>query len=180
MTPHEGKIKEGHNEKRKLERKMIMKTKLLKSITGYFLFVCALASLVATMTLGTPATARAAADGGRVCSVGMLKGLYLWTVNGYASIDPTLLPITVMSGRRFNGDGTSINDFSTVNVGGTVIDGTGEVATYTVAPDCTGTMSVPDGPSFNIYVGPGGKKLWFIQTKSDFGLGLGTAERVPE
>ena len=159
-----------------------MKTKLLKSITGCFVFVCALASLVATMTLGTPATARAEHDArdGRVCTVGMLKGLYLWTVNGYASIDPNLLPITVMSGRRFNGDGTSINEFSTVNVGGTIIDGTGEVGTYTVAPDCTGTMSVPEGPSFNIYVGPGGKKLWFIQTKSDFGLGVGTAERLPE
>src|SRR2546423_14108190 len=156
-----------------------MKTKLLKSITGCFLFVCALASLVATMTLGTPTTARAEHDArdGRVCSVGMLKGLYMWTVNGYASIDPTLLPITVMSGRRFNGDGTSINDFSTVNVGGTIIDGTGEAATYTVAPDCTGTMSVPDGPSFNIYVGPGAQKIWFTQTAG--GLGVGTATRLP-
>src|SRR5438067_718834 len=60
-----------------------MKTKLLKSITGCFLFVCALASLIVTMTLGTPATARAAADGGRVCSVHMLRGLYLWTFDGY-------------------------------------------------------------------------------------------------
>jgi hypothetical protein len=154
-----------------------MKTKLTKIIMSSLAFACALVCLVAVVAPSTPATAQTAADG-RVCSVSMLKGLYLWTVNGYASIHPNL-PITVMSGRRFNGDGTSINDFSTVNVGGTIIDGTGEVATYTVAPDCTGTMSVPDGPSFNIYVGPGGKKLWFIQTQSGFGLGIGTAERVP-
>ena len=154
-----------------------MNTKLLKNVTSGFLVACALASLVAATAPGTPPTAREEADG-QVCNVSMLKGLYLWNVNGYASIHPNL-PITVMSGRRFNGNGTSINDFSTVNVGGTIIDGTGEVATYTVAPDCTGTMSVPDGPSFNIYVGPGGKKLWFIQTQSGFGLGIGTAERVP-
>ena len=62
-----------------------MKTKLLKSITGCFLFMCALASLIATMTLGTSATARAAVDG-RVCSVGMLKGLYLWTFDANGNL----------------------------------------------------------------------------------------------
>ena len=63
-----------------------MKTKLLKSITGCFLFVCALASLAATMTLGTPAAAGEAADGRRVCSVGMLKGLYLWTFDANGNL----------------------------------------------------------------------------------------------
>ena len=86
MTPREEKIKEGHNEKRKLERKIIMKKNLLKRITGCFLFVCALASLVATITLGIPATARAAAEGRRVCSVGMLKGLYLWTFDANGNL----------------------------------------------------------------------------------------------
>jgi hypothetical protein len=36
-----------------------------------------------------------------------------------------------------------------------IIDATGAVGTYTVAADCTGTISITDGPSFNIYVGPG-------------------------
>ena len=146
--------------------------------------MCALDSLVATMTLGTPATARAAADGGRVCSVGMLKGLYLSTVNGYASIHPNL-PIAVMSGKRFNGDGTLINDFGTVNVGGTTIfDATGASGTYTVAADCTGTLSPAPGiaPTFNIYVGPGAKQVWNIQSSPDSlapGVSRGTATRLP-
>jgi hypothetical protein len=55
-------VTEDENKKRKLERRMIMKTKLVKSITSYLLFACALASLVAAMALGTSATARAAAD----------------------------------------------------------------------------------------------------------------------
>ena len=156
-----------------------MNTKLLKSVTSGFLVACALASLIATMALGTSGTARAAADG-QVCHVSMLKGLYLWTVNGYTSIDGNLLPIAVMVGKRFNGDGTLRNDFGTVNVGSSYIfDGTGEVGTYTVAPDCTGTISVPDGPSFNIYVEPGAQKLWFTETKSGFGLGVATATRLP-
>ena len=162
---------------------MIMKTKLVKSITSYLLLACALASLVAAMTLGTSATAGAAADG-QVCSVGMLKGLYLSSWDGYANFGGNLVPKAIMEGKRFNGDGTFINTFGTVNVGGTIIiDATGGVGTYTVAPDCTGTLSIPDGPSFNMYVGPGAQKLWFTQTAggagSGAGLGVGTATRLP-
>ena len=62
--------------------------------------------------------------------------------------------------------------FGTVNIRGSIIiDATGAVGTYTVAADCTGTLSVPDGPSFNIYVGPGAQKIWFTQTAG----GAGTA-----
>jgi hypothetical protein len=158
--------------------------KLLKSITGYFLFVCALASLAATMTLGTPAAAREAADGRRVCSVGMLKGLYLWTFDAYENFNGNFVPVPVMQGLQFNGDGTTYNTFGTVNIGGTIIfDATPGVGTYTVNPDCTGTMSVPNGPSFNMYVGPGAQKIWLTQTAggagSGAGLGVGTATRLP-
>ena len=156
---------------------MIMKTKLVKSITSYLLLACALASLVAAMTLGTSAPARAAVDG-QVCSVGTLKGLYLATLDGYANIGGNLVPKTIMEGKHFNGDGTFINTFGTVNVGGTTIINTGGLgATYTVAADCTGTLSVPNGPSFNLYVGPGAQKIWFTQTAG--GLGVGTATRLP-
>jgi hypothetical protein len=161
---------------------MIMKTKLVKSITSYSLFACALVSLVAAMALGTSATARAAA-GAQVCSVGMLRGLYVSTWDGYANFGGNLVPKAVMEGKRFNGDGTFINDFGTVNAGGTIIDATGAVGTYTVAPDCTGTLTAPGAPSFNIYVGPGAQKFWFTQIAggagTGAGIGVGTATRLP-
>ncbi len=86
-----------------------------------------------------------------------------------------------LQGLRFNGDGTTFNPFGTVNIGGTIIiDATGGVGTYTVAADCTGTLSITDGPSFNMYVGPGAKKLWITQTcRLAHGLGVGTATRLP-
>ena len=158
-----------------------MNTKLLKSVTSGFLVACALASLIATMAPGTSTTARAAADG-RVCHAGMLKGLYLFTVDGgYTKIGENLLPTGVMEGKRFNGDGTFINDFGTVNIGGSIIiDTTGGVGTCTVAPNCTGTLSVPGGPSFNMYVGPGAQKLWVNLTAGGAtGVGVGTATRQP-
>ena len=83
---------------------------------------------------------------------------------------------------QFNGDGTTFNPFGTVNIEGTIIiDATGGVGTYTVAADCRGTLSITDGPSFNIYVGPGAQQLWTTQIAggSSVGLGLGTATRLP-
>src|SRR5258707_4964391 len=155
---------------------MIMKTKLVKSITSYLLFACALVSLVAAMALGTSATAGAAADG-QACSVHMLRGLYLWTFDGSENFGGTFVPKAVMQGLRFNGDGTTFNPFGTVNIGGTIIiDATGGVGTYTVAADCTGTLSITDGLSFNIYVGPGAQQIWTTQVAGDVGgLGVGTA-----
>jgi len=160
---------------------MIMKTKLVKSITSYSLFACALVSLVAAMALGTSAPAVAAADG-QVCSVHMLKDLYMWTFDGYADLGGTLVPKAVMQGTRFNGDGMKFNEFGTVNIGGTIIiDVTGPGGTYTVAADCTGTISIPNGPSFNMYVGPGAKQIWTTQIvgAGATGLGVGTATRLP-
>ena|SRR5438876_11082842 len=159
-----------------------MKTKLTKIIMGSLAFTCALVCLVAVIAPGTSGTARAAADG-RVCS-GTLRGLYMWTFDGYQNVGGNLLPKAVMQGTRFNGDGTTFNEFGTVNIGGfIIIDATGGVGTYTVAPDCTGTLSITGGPSFNLYVGPGAQKIWTTQTGggagTGVGLGVGTATRLP-
>ena len=161
---------------------MIMKTKLVKSITSYLLFACALVSLVAAMALGTSATAGAAADG-QACSVHMLKGLYLWTFDGYENFGGNFVPKAIMQGLRFNGDGTTFNPFGTVNIGGTVIiDATGGVGTYTVAADCTGTLSITGAPTFNICVGPGAQQVWTLETSPNpagIGVSVGTATRLP-
>ena len=159
-----------------------MKTKLTKMTMSSLAFACALVCLAATMAPGTSATAGPAPA--QVCSVGTLRGLYLWTFDGYQNVGGDLLPKAIMQGTRFNGDGTLINAFGTVNIGGfIIIDATGGVGTYTVAPDCTGTISITDGPSFNMYVGPGGQQVWTTQIAggagSGVGLGVGTATRVP-
>ena len=159
---------------------MTMKTKLVKSITSYLLFACALVCLVAVIAMGTSGTAAAAADR-QGCSEHTLRGLYLSSWDGYASIGTNLVPKTVMEGKRFNGDGTFSNDFGTVNIGGTTIINTaGPGGTYTVAVDCTGTLSVPNGPTLNLYVGPGAQKLWLNLTSGGAtGVGVGTATRQP-
>ena len=150
-----------------------MNTRVMKTIMG---------SLVAVaMAFGMSGTVRAGADNAaQVCSVGTLRGSYVWTWDGYAPFGGNLVPKAIMQGIRFNGDGTTFNTFGTVNIGGTiVIDVTGGVGTYTVAANCTGTLSKTDGPSFNMYVGPGAQQLWITQIAGGpGGLGVGTATRV--
>jgi hypothetical protein len=174
--------KKAETTKPKQKETTTMKTKLTKIIMSSLAFTCALVSLVAVITVGTSATAGAAADG-QVCSVHMLRGSYIWTFEAYSNFGGTLVPTTVMQGLRFNGDGTTLNTFGTVNIGGTIIvDVTGAVGTYTVAPDCTGTLSITTGPNFNIYVGPGAQKVWTTEIAGGDvtgGLGVGTATRVP-
>jgi hypothetical protein len=161
---------------------MIMKTKLVKSITSYLLFACALVSLVAAVAPGTSATAQSAPDA-RACNLRMLRGLYLWTFDGYQNVGGNLVPKAVMQGLQFNGDGTTFNPFGTVNIGGfIIIDATGGVGTYTVAADCTGTLSITGGPTFNIYVGPGAQQIWTLETSpspAGIGVSVGTATRLP-
>jgi hypothetical protein len=161
-----------------------MKPKLTKTIMSSLAFTCALGCLVAAMAVGTSGTVGAMERFPQPCSAQTLHGLYLWTFDGYQNVGGDLVPKAIMQGTRFNGDGTLINAFGTVNIGGfIIIDATGGVGTYTVAPDCTGTISITDGPGFNIYVGPGAQQVWTTQIAggagSGAGLGVGTATRVP-
>lgn len=163
-----------------------MKIKLLKSITSCFLCACASAALIATMALGTPAAARSQSTAPSPCHAGMLRGLYLWTFDGYQNFGGNPVPKALLQGERFDGNGTVTTVFGTANIGGTIVfDTTGAEGTYTVNPDCTGTMLFggPGGPAFNIYVGPGAQQIWTTQTGGGpgdgTGLGTGTATRVP-
>src|SRR5213595_564370 len=100
--------KKGKTTKVKQKEKTTMKTKLTKIIMSSLAFACALVCLVAVIAPSTPATAQAVADG-RVCRVGMLKGLYVSIWDGYANFGGNLVPKAVMEGKRLNGDGTWVN-----------------------------------------------------------------------
>ncbi len=183
MTSHDEESNKAKTAKTKQKETITMNTKSTKMIMSSLAFACALMCLAPTMAPGTSATARAAAET-RVCSVGMLRGLYLWTFDGYTDWVGACYrkPLCKASGstemvRRSIHSGP-------VNIGGTIIiDAAGGVGTYTVAADCTGTLSITDGPTFNIYVGPGAQQVWTLETSpspAGTGLSVGTATRLPQ
>jgi hypothetical protein len=156
-----------HNEEsRKAKKKEItlMKTKLVKSITSSLLLVCALVSLVAAISLGTAADVARAANPLQTCSLGTLRGEYLFATHGYNIVGGVAVPKAIVEGINFNGDGTLVSPFATVSINGTILHSSGSLGTYTLNTDCRGTVSFTGGPSFDTFVQPGGQQLWMIQT----------------
>ena len=141
-----------------------MKTRLVKSIAGSFLFACALVSLGAAVAQGTSGVARPD-SGAHECDAHTLRGSYLFATHGWNIVGGVAQPKAIVEGIDFNGDGTLVSPFATVSINGTIIRSAGSVGSYTVAANCTGTLTFTGGPSFDIFVQPGdGKQLWMIQT----------------
>jgi hypothetical protein len=159
-----------------------MKTKLIKTIASGSLFACAVVSLIAAIALGTSSTVRADSPA-TTCSVRTLRGLYVFNAHGWNIVGGVAVPKALMEGMTFNGDGTVVSQFATVSINGMILHPPpGGTGTYTVNPDCTGTLSFSIGHSWDLFVDPSGKQLWRIQTHDASGAGPvfeGIATRVP-
>ena len=102
------------------------------------------------------------------CSLATLNGQYLFAESG--TLFPPAFGVTKQSiGNSagfhiFNGDGTG-TDFVTFSVNGIDQHVPSPVAiTYTLKPDCTGTLSVQNGPNHDIFVAVHGSSLTSINT----------------
>jgi hypothetical protein len=154
-----------------------MKTKLIKITMCSLLFASSLVTLAAVAM--TSATARADSDGSS-CGVYTLHASYLFATHGWNIISGVAQPKAIVEGIDFNGDGTLVSPFATVSINGTIVRTTGTVGTYTVNPDCTGTITFSTGQTYDIFVQPTAKQLWMIQTGPDAVPAVfeGTATRV--
>ena len=78
----------------------------------------------------------------------------------------------------FNGDGTG-TDIVTLRIGGvTVLENEVVSISYTVNADCTGSFTVLDGPSFDLFIAPDGESIASISTAPPGNEGSGIARRV--
>ncbi len=157
-----------------------MSTRLRAKVSSLF-FACALITLAA-MTPSTSGLAQAQTPG-PTCGVHTLHGLYLFATQGWNIVGGMAQPKAIVEGIEFNSDGTLVSPFATVSINGFIIHASGGTGTYTVQPDCTGTITFSNGPTFGIFVDPrGGKQLWMIQTGPAAAPAVfeGTAVRVSQ
>ena len=100
------------------------------------------------------------------CSDSTLRGLYVFNATGFNVVAGVALPKAVVEFIRFNGDGTLTIPAATRSVNGVVARSPANgVGTYTLAPDCTGSITFgPPGPTFDAFVAPGGVRIRMIQT----------------
>jgi len=143
------------------------------------LFACASVCLAAALALGTSATAGPPADA-KVCGLDSLQGPYLFATHGWNIVGGVAQPKAIVEGINFNGDGTLVSPFATVSINGTIVRSSGSPGTYTVNPDCTGTLTFTGGASYDIFVDRKGNELWMIQTGGAVpAVFEGTATRLP-
>jgi hypothetical protein len=129
---------------------------------------------IALATIGIGVVVAIAA--GQACAGERIKGCSLATLDGQFLFDgtATLFPpafgvkkqsIATSGGFHiFNGDGTG-TDFVTFVVNGVNQNVASPVATaYTLKADCTGTLSITNGPHFNIYVAIDGSGFTEVAT----------------
>jgi hypothetical protein len=119
-------------------------------------------------------------DDAKACGNSTLHGLYLFTASGFNISGVGIAqPKAIVEVIRFHGDGTLTVPAATVSINGTVTrpnppNGTG---TYSIGPDCTGSLSFTQGPSFDLFVEFKGSEIQMIQTNPNT-VFRGTAERV--
>jgi hypothetical protein len=125
-----------------------------------------LVMIAVAITLGVAGVAKADDDEGGRCWTASLRGLYVFSASGYNIVGGVAQPKAILESIRFDGHGSLTVTSATVSLNGTIMvvppNGTG---TYTVASNCTGTLTFgPPGPTFDIVVAPGGSEFFMIQT----------------
>ena len=118
---------------------------------------------VMAIAFGISGTARAGGES-QVCGPQTLSGSYIFATSGFSIVDGVAQPKAIVEAIDFNGDGTLISPFATVSLNGVIIRSTNSVGTYTVAEDCSGTLTFTAGPSFDIFVGRHAREISMIQT----------------
>jgi len=123
--------------------------------------------VVAALALGVSSQAAFADGTPSPCSVGTLRGRYVFTATGF-TIDPAsgvVRPKAIVEVIDFNGDGTLQVPAGTRSVNGVItrFAPNPTVFDYTLGEDCAGTITF-DGPTFDIVVAPRGNQLWLIQS----------------
>jgi hypothetical protein len=141
-----------------------------------------LLSAAMTLALGHAARAEELNHG---CSDSTLRGLYVFNASGFNIVAGVALPKAIVELIRFNGDGTLTVPAATRSVNGVIARSPANgVGTYTLAPDCTGSVTFgPPGPTFDVFVAPRGARIRMIQTTDPTQAGpvlQGIVERISD
>jgi hypothetical protein len=114
------------------------------------------------------------------CTLATLNGQYLFTGSG--TLFPPAAPTQSLANSAgfhiFNGDGTG-TDFVAFSINGNVVVPSSSAPfTYTLNPDCTGTITVINGPKADIFVAVDGSAAVGLSTDSGAAFYGGIQPRV--
>ena len=117
------------------------------------------------------------------CTLKTLNGRYLFSFGEVTLVPPAFgttvpTPSAAAGFHTLHGDGTG-TDIVTFRLGGvTVLTNEEHALSYTVNPNCTGSITVFGGPSFGIFIAPNGESYALISTAPPGNGGSAIAQRV--
>jgi hypothetical protein len=119
------------------------------------------AALVWALALVAAGGARAADEAS--CSEATLQGTYLFAYDGVRIEGGERRPFAVAGYEVYDGKGGMRSVVSSSD-GGTNRRNVRTPGNYTVAADCTGTVTYDDGTRYDVFVAPDGGRFVFVQT----------------
>ena len=128
---------------------------------------CALAGASALVLTGIAGGTAAASGPPSSCSNATLQGTYTFGYNGWLTQGGTREPFSASGFDYFNGRGASTGVVTSVVDGVVVNSNAPDKSSYTINPDCTGTIvfsTAGQAAHFNVYVNPSGMSLKLIET----------------
>lgn len=121
------------------------------------------ALLVAVASGGATMAGTASAASHRQCATATLSGTYLFAGDGLSISGGARTPLAFAGSERFDGAGhvAGTNSFS---FGGVATRRAGFTGTYTLAANCSGTLTIGNNLHFDFYASPNGDQFDYVQT----------------
>ena len=138
-------------------------------------------ALALPLVLGLAPSGRAADPAS--CSLATLSGTYLFAFSGTNVAGGQAAPFAVAGYEVYDGAG-GMRSVTTTNAAGKLERNVRQPGTYTVAADCTGTVTYADGTIYDLFLAPDGTSFVFVETNPErVAAGFeprATAQRVAE
>ncbi|MFL5336329.1 MAG: hypothetical protein ACJ8H8_24915 [Geminicoccaceae bacterium] len=123
-------------------------------------------ALVLPLVLAHPLLARAADTAPATCSLATLSGTYLFAFSGTSVAAGGATPFAVAGYEVYDGAG-GMRSVTTTNANGKLKRNVRQPGAYTVAADCTGTVTYADGTIYDLFLAPDGANFVFVETNPE-------------
>jgi hypothetical protein len=137
-----------------------------------------MAAMMAASAMPAIAQNTALQPPGATCSEATLHGTYRFDYDGYEIRGNTVVPFSVAGYEVYDGNG-HVRGVATTWVNGQIVSRNEPFfGTYSVNPNCTGTVSYTDGTRYRQVILPDGSGAWFVQTAPPGVVASGFEQRV--
>jgi hypothetical protein len=153
--------------KGKSVKKKILKWKMISRSATVGLLASALAAVAFLGSTSNSYAASSVNETAAKCSLGTLKGTYLFSDSGFTIVGHKQIPFADAGNETFDGNG-HVHGVSTQSVNGKISRLLNSTGTYSITPQCTGTETITDTTGstthYDQFIAPDGRTITYVET----------------